>query len=164
VPTLHSTRPNSDARSAFGSRGIFGPCSRRVERVAVQHAPIAFQFFGTEVLNTSATTSVCSLLSFPVDVEHHVGLFAYQWSPFGTTGAAVEVCVEDTPIRLERQARVEEAIDDENVVEFRSLLRQPERDAAHRNGIRLSTPTAMFVRGRQGRSLRIESNLEEEPE
>ena len=80
------------------------------------------------------------------------------------TAAATRLCVEDLPLRSEMKPLTEQVTDEENVVEFRSLPRRLERAVRYRNSVRLLGPASEFVRTRQGRKLRLESNLEEEPE
>ncbi len=161
MPMLHSALAKADAKTVVDSRGIFRPCSRPAEGVSVVRAPLELQIFGIEMLNSTATAVVCPHLTFAADfADARVG----QYYDLRNVGAAVKVLIDDAPNRLDVGPGADEAMDEENVVEFRSLPRLPEPVAARRTAVRLSAPAVAFVRSKQGHRLRIESNLEEEPE
>jgi hypothetical protein len=154
---VQTLRDTFSSRPKLENRGIFRPYPREIGGTCFRsHLP--FRAVEVSTLNTNGTATVFYLPAMPVGTEA-----AIQWCGLRVAGAARAYW--DTGPAGERAGRREdEAADEDNVVEFRSLTRHAPGAGLRPHAIRLSREAADLARATLGRKLRLESNLEEEPE
>ena len=144
--------------TSAGVRGIFRPCSRMEERVHASTNAV-FRPVEVKVVATNSTATIVSFSSCP-----DVWTFGYSTLPYCREAGSYACQAWGYENALSEALSGEQREEGPNIVEFRSLPPRIASLSTLRGRLRVSPSAAEYAHARRGRTLRIESNLEEEPE